>query len=304
MSDVIVEHGPMSGRRKLHEIMSSEVLLRELALEFQVEGFRMEDYSSPPGTFPGAQSTAHMVAVGGAEQSPCSMFWREHGVTKTRSASPDLIFMLSAGPIAPLHWDGQIRILGLSIDLATMETVQPEPFTHRPVELLPIRAGVGDPVLNHLLHAIKSEGENGYLGGRLFIESLCQTAAIYLAQRYSVFPSKLPSHKGGLSLERLSRVLEYIDAYLADDLSINTLAGVACLSSYHFGKMFRRSTGVTAHAYVTQKRLARAEQLLRSSSLSLSEVALASGFYDQSQMTTVFRRYVHMTPRVYRQLSK
>lgn len=185
-----------------------------------------------------------------------------------------------------------------------METLQPEPFEGRPVELLPIRAGAGDPVLKHLLHAIKSEGENGYLGGRLFIESLCHTTAMYLAQRYSVCPSRLRSHKGGLSLERLSRVVEYIDSYLADNLSINTLARVACLSSYHFGKMFRRSMGVTVHAYVTQKRLARAEQLLRSSRLSLSEVASASGFYDQSQMTAVFRRYAHMTPRVYRLRSK
>src|SRR5262245_41909322 len=291
-------------RRRLHELLPSNALLSNIALEVQAEGFRMEEYRSRPGTLPEIQFASHMVGVGGAEQGPCSLFWRDRGVTKTQSASPGIFFTLSPGLLGPVHWDGQLRMLTLSIEPATMETVQPEPFTYRHVELLPIRAAASDPVLNHLLHAIKSEGENGYVGGRVFIESLCHTTAIYLAQRYSVFPSRLPSYKGGLSLERLSRVLEYIDSYLADNLSINTLAGVACLSSYHFGKMFRRSTGVTVHAYVTQKRLARAEQLLRSSSLSLSEVALASGFYDQSQMTAVFRRYVHITPRIYRQLSK
>jgi len=264
----------------------------------------MQDYSIPPGTFADNQFTSHMIGVTGAEQGPCSLFWRDGGVTKTRSTSPGLIFTASAGPLGALRWDGQFRMLTLSIEPATMETVLPEPFARRPVELLPTRAGAADIVLNHLLHGIKSEGENGYVGGRLFTESLCHTTAIYLAQRYSVFRSRLPSYKGGLSLERLSRVLEYIDSYLADNLSINTLAGVACLSPYHFGKMFRRSTGVTVHAYVTRKRLARAQQLLRSSSLSLSDVALASGFYDQSQMTAVFRRYAHSTPRVYRLLSK
>lgn len=280
------------------------MLLRELTLELQVEGFRMEDYSSPPATFPGVQFTTHMVGVGGAEQGPCSLFWHEGGVTKSRSASPGMMFTLSAGPVSPVHWDGQLRALTLSIDPATLETLRPEPFACRPVELLPIRAGAVDPVLNHLLHAIKSEGENGYIGGRLFIESLCHTTAIYLAQRYNIFPSRLPSHKGGLSPDRLSRVLEYIDSCLTENLSINALARVACLSSYHFGKMFRRSTGVTVHAYVTQQRLTRAQHLLRSSRLSLSEVASASGFYDQSRMTAVFRRYTHITPRVYRLRSK
>lgn len=60
----------MSGRRRLHELLPSDVLLRELALELQVEGFRMEDYSSPPGTFPGAQFTTHMVGVGGQSRDP------------------------------------------------------------------------------------------------------------------------------------------------------------------------------------------------------------------------------------------
>jgi len=99
-------------------------------------------------------------------------------------------------------------------------------------------------------------------------------------------------------------VLEYIDAYLASDLSINTLAGVACLSPYHFGKMFRRSTGVTVHSYVTQKRVIQAKRLLRYTDLPLSDIALAAGFYDQSRMTAVFKRYAHVTPRVYQMLNR
>jgi AraC family transcriptional regulator len=304
VSDVIVEHGEMSGRRRLHDLLPSDALLRDLTLEAQAEGFRMEDYTVPPGTLPAIQFTNHMIGVAEAVHGLCSMSWCGRGVINTQSLSRGLIFISSPGPIDIVRWDGEIRMLSLSIESATMEAVLPEPFTSRPVELLTIRAGASDPVLNHLLHAIKSEGENGYVGGRIFIEGLCHTTAIYLAQRYGVFPSRLPSYRDGLSHERLSRVVEYIDSYLADDLSINALAGVACLSPYHFGKMFRRSIGITVHVYVTQKRLARAQQLLRSTRLSLPEVALASGFYDQSQMTAVFRRYAQVTPRVYRLLCK
>jgi len=94
----------MRARRRLHEILPSDVLLTELALELQVEGFRLEDYSSPPGTFPGAHFTTHMVGVGGAEQGPCSLFWRDGGVAKTQSASPSMMFTLcaTAGPVSRL----------------------------------------------------------------------------------------------------------------------------------------------------------------------------------------------------------
>jgi hypothetical protein len=183
VSDLIVEHGEMSGRRRLHDLLPSDAILRDLTLEAQAEGFRMEDYTVPPGTLPAAQFATHMIGVGEAVHGPCSMSWCGRDGINTRPLSRGLIFISSPGPVDIVYWDGEIRMLSLSIESATMEAVLPEPFTRRPVELLTIRAGASDPVLNHLLHVIKSEGENRYVGGRLFMESLCHTTAIYLAQR-------------------------------------------------------------------------------------------------------------------------
>jgi AraC family transcriptional regulator len=73
-----------------------------------------------------------------------------------------------------------------------------------------------------------------------------------------------------------------IDVYLAKDLSVSDLAGDACLSLYHFGRMFRYSIGESVHQYVTRRRIKRAQALLRPGILRLSEIAEAVGFSDQS----------------------
>lgn len=301
MSDVvIVQNGGTLEHRLLHDLLPREVRHGVLALDALVPGFRMAHYESPPGDFPSVQFTRHMVGVGADSTAPCSLFWRGQGGMRSRVMYPDTIFTLSQGPVEALHWDGWLKMLTLSVEPAAMEAVLPEPAARRAVELLPIRAGAADRVLSHLLGAIRHEADGGYPNGRIFIESLCHTTALYLATRYGVWPAKTPRRQSGLARDVLRRVLEYIDACLADDLSVATLASVACLSPYHFGKMFQRTTGLTVHRYVTQRRLARARELLTCSEMRLSEIAVAAGFYDQSQMTYVFRRHMGTTPRAYR----
>jgi hypothetical protein len=69
----------------------------------------------------------------------------DRGVTKARYAGPGTSFIVSAGPVDALRWDGWLTMLTLSIAPETMETVLPEPFTKRPVELVGIRAGASTP---------------------------------------------------------------------------------------------------------------------------------------------------------------
>jgi AraC family transcriptional regulator len=94
--------------------------------------------------------------------------------------------------------------------------------------------------------------------------------------------------------------MEYIDTYLSSDLSVDELADVACLSPYHFGKMFKRSMGQSVHTFVTRRRIERSKFLLKSSALSLGEVGAIVGFPEQSHFTTVFKRWVGITPKGYR----
>ena len=109
-----------------------------------------------------------------------------------------------------------------------------------------------------------------------------------------------PRIRGGLPPRALRRVREYIEGHLEETISIETLAAIVGLSMYHFARAFKQSEGLTPHDYLVQRRVRRAQELLASTDLPLSEIALASGFSDQSHCARRFREHVGITPSSYR----
>jgi transcriptional regulator GlxA family with amidase domain len=109
-----------------------------------------------------------------------------------------------------------------------------------------------------------------------------------------------PRIRGGLPPRALRRVREFIEAHLEENISIQVLASIAGLSMYHFARAFKQSEGMTPHEYVIQCRVQRAKDLLAETDLPLSEIALASGFSDQSHCARRFREHVGVTPSSYR----
>ena len=98
-----------------------------------------------------------------------------------------------------------------------------------------------------------------------------------------------PRIRGGLPPRALRRVREYIEDHLEETISIEALAGIVGLSMYHFARAFKQSEGLTPHDYLVRCRVRRAQDLLASTDLPLSEIALASGFSDQSHCARRFR---------------
>jgi AraC-like DNA-binding protein len=109
-----------------------------------------------------------------------------------------------------------------------------------------------------------------------------------------------PQAQGGLSPGAIRRIREYVDAHLGDSMDLATLAAVAGLSIHHFARGFKQSTGLTPHHYLTQKRVERAQDMLANSALSLSEIAYAVGFSDQSHLARHFRQMLGITPGRFR----
>jgi AraC-like DNA-binding protein len=111
---------------------------------------------------------------------------------------------------------------------------------------------------------------------------------------------KAAAARGGLTTRALRCVREYIDGHLAENIRLEVLAEVAGLSRCHFARAFKQSVGVAPHGYVMQRRLERAERLLAETNLSLCQVALDSGFSDQSHFSSCFRRSFGESPRSFR----
>jgi AraC family transcriptional regulator len=139
---------------------------------------------------------------------------------------------------------------------------------------------------------------------RLHLQSLVTEVATLLLQRHSTASNSaktLPT--SGLSRNQTRRVLEYIEANLCREMSLSELSGIADLSPYHFLRMFKRTMSVTPHRYVLERRVEGAKKMLRAKATSLVEIALATGFCNQSHFTSIFHRAVGATPAEFQKMT-
>ena len=93
---------------------------------------------------------------------------------------------------------------------------------------------------------------------------------------------------------------EFIADNYSRDLSLAELSAVAGMSSFHFAREFKRSTGTTPHQYLIKYRIDRAKALLAESKMPLVEVGFRSGFSHQSHFTRLFHKLTGTTPHTYR----
>lgn len=133
-------------------------------------------------------------------------------------------------------------------------------------------------------------------GDRLRFESLLLSIFSRLAERHSEAVGHLPKYK--FSKIRIDSARHYLEAHYREKVTLDELAEVSALSPSHFLRMFRDTTGLTPHAYLTQVRIEAATSLLRSGA-SFADVAHATGFADQSHFTKNLKRILGVTPSQY-----
>ena len=159
---------------------------------------------------------------------------------------------------------------------------------------------IQDPTLCHLMEVLLLEKQNGFQSGVFFLDGVATALASYLLHQYSNAPSVDRNFRGGMQSSALRRCIEYIEAHLQEEIRLHELANEAGISTSHLIRSFRQSTGKTPHQFLLDRRVQRAQTLMRNHRTPLAEVALASGFADQHHMARVFRRVTSVTPSSYR----
>jgi AraC family transcriptional regulator len=135
--------------------------------------------------------------------------------------------------------------------------------------------------------------------GRLYAEVLGAVLALELVRlHYGTAPST--PVRGGLSGWQRRLVCEYIDEHLAEEISLAELAALVRLSPHHLCRAFKQSVGLPPHRYQVHRRVERAKELLANPTLSITEIAFATGFGGSSQFATAFRKATGTTPSAFR----
>ena len=127
------------------------------------------------------------------------------------------------------------------------------------------------------------------------------TRAEFFAEETSIEASP---PRGGIRPHALARVLRLIESRLHESLLVEDLAREACLSPFHFARMFKQSTGQSPHAYLVGRRIAIARELLATSDLRIREVGRRSGFSTHAHFCSVFRTQTGMTPATWRRQAR
>ena len=107
----------------------------------------------------------------------------------------------------------------------------------------------------------------------------------------------------GRQREAFGRVREYVYAHLDSKLAVDALAQVVGMSTSQFSRTFHKAVGLSPHTYVIQCRVTRAQELLVTTRLPLTEIALAVGFADQSHFSRRFRQLIGVPPLQFRMLA-
>ena len=138
---------------------------------------------------------------------------------------------------------------------------------------------------------------------KLYVENIASLLAVHLLKNHLNYELAIFDNQKKLSSKKLRTVFEYIEANLEEKITLSELASIAGVGKFYFCRLFKASTHMTPYKYVLCQRVERAKKLLKESDLPISDIALESGFSNQSHLAKHFRNMLDLTPLGYRQNS-
>lgn len=100
--------------------------------------------------------------------------------------------------------------------------------------------------------------------------------------------------------EVISKVIDYIEEHLEEELNLKKIAQAAGYSKFHLHRMFAAKAGCTIHQYIQKRRLTEAAKQLIYTNESIISVALSAGYETQQSFTSAFKKMYLVSPQVYR----
>lgn len=132
----------------------------------------------------------------------------------------------------------------------------------------------------------------------IFVQQIMAAMVMHLVLRRGGKPAAIKPHSLSQKAMRLTK--EYVEANLADDIRLATLASLCGLSVFHFSRQFSREMGMGIGRYVQVRKMRRAAELLIESTLSIPDVGAVVGYRDGSSFARAFQSVYGSSPSAYR----
>ena len=158
------------------------------------------------------------------------------------------------------------------------------------------------PVIDSLIESAAASFETDQASAKRF---LFRATSLLRARRSAAVTSVVDlSPRGGLASWQLSCVTSHIEEHLTETLLAGDLAQLVGLSSSHFSRAFKISTGMPPLSFVTRRRVEMACQMMLSTDHPLAMIAVTCGLCDQSHLCRVFRRVLGESPDAWRRANR
>lgn len=158
----------------------------------------------------------------------------------------------------------------------------------------------GDEYVIERLKKIRNRKYVNKKGNDMMIKSHAYALFAHLLKHYSYKENEEDTKKNTDNLKRMELVFAYIDAHYSEDISTETLANLMYVSVSYFCRFFKKVTGTTSAAYISELRIKKSFLLLENTDLSMAEISEKVGFDDPNYFSRVFRNVTGITPSEYR----
>lgn len=194
-------------------------------------------------------------------------------------------------------WRGSMTCIALEIPATAIQKEAGTAMPHHHGDAVLIS---GDIHMQRLLSALHEAFPAPTIVASLVTRQVTRAVMQHYLQRYCGISFNTPKDSRALTRRQMVCVGEFLEARLSEKITLDELAQAVGLSAAAFCRQFRRAVGIPPYQYVLRARVEKAQRQLRDTALSVGDIALSSGFYDQSQFTNTFRRIVGTSPCSYR----
>ncbi|WP_406240037.1 helix-turn-helix domain-containing protein (plasmid) [Acetobacter orientalis] len=163
-------------------------------------------------------------------------------------------------------------------------------------------SGGEDAFISGIMSGLIAEMQSSVIANPLFVNGLLESLTVHLLRQYADARPKIKLRSTLLPTWKLRRVLDHMEAHLAEPFDLDCLAALCGMSRFHFSRLFRTTTGQTPSGWFMQRRVQKASEMLRKTNLSIIEIALEIGYDNPSHFAQVFRRVTGVSPRNFRKL--